>query len=58
MEQHNAPASQPAPTGPYYQQIAARVGGNRACLALSCKLLKRSYHILKDLGDQALQPVA
>ena len=41
-----------------YEQLAARIGGNRACLALARKLLKRSYHILKALGDQALAPVA
>lgn len=47
-----------SPDRPYYQQLAARIGGNRACLALARKLLKRSYHILKGLGDQALAPVA
>jgi transposase len=47
-----------SPDRPYYEQLAARIGGNRACLALARKLLKRSYHILKALGDQALEPVA
>jgi transposase len=47
-----------SPDRPYYEQLAARIGGNRACIALSRKLLKRSYHILKALGDEALQPVA
>jgi len=47
-----------SPDRPYYEQLAARIGGNRACLALARKLLKRSYHILKNLGDQALAPVA
>ncbi|MGZ6670615.1 MAG: IS110 family RNA-guided transposase [Solirubrobacteraceae bacterium] len=49
------------PTSPdraYYLQAAERIGGNRACLALARKLLKRSYHILKELGDPALAPVA
>jgi transposase len=49
------------PTSPdraYYLQAAERIGGNRACLALARKLLKRSYHILKELGDSALEPVA
>lgn len=41
-----------------YQQLAERIGGNRACIAISRKLLKRSYHLLRALGDQALQPVA
>jgi transposase len=47
-----------SPDRPYYDQLAARIGGNRACLALARKLLKRSYHLLKALGDQALAPVA
>ena len=48
-----------SPDRAYYLQLAARVGGNRACIALSRKLLKRSYHILKALGDQALtEPTA
>jgi transposase len=47
-----------SPDRPYYEQLAARIGGNRACLALARKLLKRSYHILRELGDEALQPVA
>jgi transposase len=47
-----------SPDRPYYEQLAARIGGNRACIALARKLLKRSYHILKQLGDQALAPVA
>jgi transposase len=48
------------PTSPdraYYLQAAARIGGNRACIALARKLLKRSYHILRELGDTALEPV-
>jgi transposase len=47
-----------SPDRPYYEQLAARIGGNRACLALARKLLKRSYHILEALDDQALAPVA
>ena len=47
-----------SPDRPYYEQLAKRVGGNRACLAISRKLLKRSYHLLRALGDQGLQPVA
>jgi hypothetical protein len=40
----------------YYQQAAERLGGNRACLAVARKLLKRSYHTLRELGEEALQP--
>jgi transposase len=47
-----------SPDRGYYLQLAERIGGNRACIALARKLLKRSYHILNALGDQALQPVA
>ena len=47
-----------SPDRRYYEQLAARIGGNRACLALARKLLKRTYHVLKDLGDQALAPVS
>jgi transposase len=46
-----------SPDRPYYEQLAARIGGNRACVAIARKLLKRSYHILRALGDQALEPV-
>jgi transposase len=49
------------PTSPdrgYYEQAADRLGGNRACLAIARKLLKRSYHTLRELGEEALQPVA
>jgi transposase len=45
-----------SPDHAYYEQAAARLGGNRACLAVARKLLKRSYHTLRALGDEALQP--
>jgi transposase len=45
-----------SPDREYYLQLSARIGGNRACIAVARKLLKRSYHILKELGDQALEP--
>jgi transposase len=47
-----------SPDRAYYEQLAARIGGNRACLALARKLLKRSYHLLKNLRDDAIAPVA
>jgi transposase len=47
-----------SPDRPYYEQLAERIGGNRACIAISRKLLKRSYHLLRALGDQATEPVA
>jgi transposase len=47
------------PTSPdraYYEQAADRLGGNRACLSVARRLLKRSYHTLRELGEEALQP--
>jgi transposase len=45
-----------SPDHGYYLETAARLGGNRACLAVARKLLKRSYHTLRELGEEALQP--
>ncbi len=45
-----------SPDRPYYNQLAARIGANRACIAIARKLLKRSYHVLRGLGEQALEP--
>jgi len=46
-----------SPDRPYYEQLAERIGANRACDAIARKLPKRSYHVLRGLGDQALEPV-
>jgi transposase len=45
-----------SPDRDYYLEAAERVGGNRACLSVARKLLKRSYHTLRELGQEALQP--
>jgi transposase len=45
-----------SPDHAYYIQAADRLGANRACLAIARKLLKRSYHTLRELGEEALQP--
>jgi transposase len=45
-----------SPDRAYYEQAAERLGGNRACLAVARRLLKRSYHTLSELGEEALQP--
>jgi transposase len=45
-----------SPDRDYYLQAAERIGGNRACLAVARKLLKRCYHTLRELGEEALQP--
>ncbi len=45
-----------SPDRDYYRQTAERLGANRACLSIARKLLKRSYHTLRELGEEALQP--
>ena len=45
-----------SPDRDYYLQTAELIGGNRACLAVARKLLKRCYHTLRELGDHALTP--
>ena len=45
-----------SPDRGYYDQAAEWLGGNRACLALARKLLKRSPHTLRELGDEGLLP--
>jgi transposase len=45
-----------SPDRAWYLEAAERLGGNRACLALARKLLKRCYHTLRELGEDALAP--
>jgi transposase len=45
-----------SPDHEYYRQAKERLGANRACLSVARKLLKRSYHTLRELGEEALQP--
>jgi transposase len=45
-----------SPDRDYYVQAAERLGHNRACLSIARKLLKRSYHTLRELGEEALAP--
>jgi transposase len=45
-----------SPDREYYLETKERVGGNRACLSVARKLLKRSYHTLRELGEEALAP--
>jgi transposase len=47
---------QGSPDRDYYREAAERLGHNRACLSVARKLLKRSYHTLRELGQEALQP--
>jgi len=45
-----------SPDREYYLEAKERIGGNRACLSVARKLLKRSYHTLRELGEEALAP--
>jgi transposase len=45
-----------SPDREYYRQAKERLGANRACLSVARKLLKRSYHTLRELGEEALLP--
>jgi transposase len=45
-----------SPDREYYLAAKEEIGGNRACLSIARKLLKRSYHTLRELGEEALSP--
>jgi transposase len=51
-------ACRPAsPDYAYYRQVPRRIDHNRACLSVARKLCRRAYHILRELGDEALAPI-
>ena len=45
-----------SPDYEYYSQAAERLGSNRARLSVARKILKRSFHLLRELGEEALAP--
>jgi transposase len=52
-------AAKPAsPDHAYYLQVRARHDHQRACLSVARKLCRRSYHLLRELGEQAIAPAA
>ena len=46
-----------SPDRGYYLQVAERIDHNRACLSVARKLCRRAYHILRELGEDALAPI-
>jgi transposase len=46
-----------SPDRSYYLQVAERIDHNRACLSVARKLCRRAYHILRELGEQAVAPI-
>jgi transposase len=57
-KQPRRPARKRSPDHAYYTEAAERLGHNRACLSIARKLLKRCYHTLRELGEEALAPPA
>ena len=45
-----------SPDHVYFLQVKERIDHNRACLSVARKLCRRAYHILRELGDEALAP--
>jgi transposase len=46
-----------SPDHAYYLQVAERLDHTRACLSVARKLCRRAYHILRELGEEALAPI-
>lgn len=46
-----------SPDRGYYLEVAARIDHNRACLSVARKLCRRAYHILRELGEDAIAPI-
>jgi transposase len=45
-----------SPDYEYYSQAAERLGSNRARLSVARKILKRSFHLLREVGEEAIAP--
>ena len=41
----------------YFLQVQERIDSDRAFLSVARKLVRRAYHILRKLGDEAIAPV-
>src|SRR6266545_3479096 len=46
-----------SPDHAYYLEVAERIDHNRACLSVARKLCRRAYHLLRELGEEALAPI-
>ncbi|MCL6091844.1 MAG: hypothetical protein M1435_02690, partial [Actinobacteria bacterium] len=49
---------QSSPDHELYVSVRERLGGKRPALTVARKLARRCYHTLRELGDQALAPLA
>ncbi len=57
FEAAQSAARSSSPDHAYFCQVRERIDYNRACLSVARKLCRRAYHILRELGEQALAPV-
>ena len=46
-----------SPDHDYYLESKERLGSNRACLSIARKLVRKAHHTLRELGDEAFQPL-
>jgi len=53
FEAAKAAARQTSPDHDYYDAIRERLSGKRPALSVARKLVRRCYHALRELGDQA-----
>lgn len=51
-------AKRTSPDHGYFLQVRDRLGPNRAALSVGRKLSRRCFHTLRELGDDAMAPVA
>jgi transposase len=56
FEAAKAAARQTSPDHDYYDAVRERLGGKRPALSVARKLIRRCYHALRELGDQAWLP--
>jgi transposase len=46
-----------SPDHRYFPKTRPGLGGKQAALTIARKLIRRAHHTLRELGDEALQPV-
>jgi hypothetical protein len=57
MKPRSRPAGPAAPTTNYLALKARGLSHTRASLTISRKLARRSFHVLRELGPAALEPI-
>ena len=51
-----AKTTKASPDHEYYLQTKGRLGTKRARLSVARRMLRRSYHLLANLGEAAIEP--